>query len=91
MKAFAEFSEQVNTTAVDNDELAQAEGEIQAEGTTELLAANDDLDLAYILPSHFRCAAHRFNLVATKNTALDTADASYKWIYRSLIGKLQAM
>lgn len=90
VKAFAEFGEQNEDVPIPiEDNIIQEAAQMQAEGIAELLV--DDGLSEYTLPPHFKCAAHRFNLIATKNTALDRANPPYKRVYRSLMGKLQAM
>ena len=56
----------------------------------DILGVDED-PAGNILPAHMRCAAHTFNLIATKDAERALDDARFKTVSRRAMGKAQAL
>lgn len=91
IKAFRVYAEtESEEVDVENEE---CEIEINASpiSITSILAdaADSDDSTTIQLPSHLKCAAHRFNLIGAKDAESALVNPVCKRVYRSVMGKLQ--
>lgn len=82
----------------DLDDDASDTDETEDEFTVQYVAIGETLeegstDAEHNLPTHMRCAAHSFNLVATAdaNKGLTASNAPFKSMFRKMHGKAQAL
>lgn len=86
VKAFAKFG---TATEPDNSGDGLESDGLEPQGLMELLENPDSEQQEFQLPPHFRCAAHKLNLIASNNTPIDNPRS--KKTFRSLMGKLTAL
>lgn len=95
VKALKEFrvSEEIGSNEHEEQPSEDGEEQMQPVAIAEALEAGpEEDDERYDLPRHFRCAAHRLNLVATGRAVDDTlANPRCKTIHRNLMRKLTTL
>jgi hypothetical protein len=104
VKAFRLFevevteSQRVSDAFTESQSDAGEEGESSAEedeiapvDVAEILDDQEQDDLLYHLPKHYRCASHTMNLIATKDVEKANSDKSFKKVSRSALGKCQEL
>ena len=96
VKAFKVFAHQeASGPSQDQGDIQSADEEqpLVAEPVNELLTEGPEEGTEmYDLPPHFRCAAHRLNLIATGPAATEAlGNPRCKTVYRSLMAKLSHM
>lgn len=91
LKAFAEFhtSPDESNQDVDEDDTDTDTSNEEAILLSEVLTNGPaDTEDTYSLPAHFRCAAHRLNLIAASDAQEPLLNPRCKRTYRSLMGKV---
>lgn len=87
MKAFEQYSVSDDVLAVDDAPECNAVNPEEISDVLETAVSCKE----YSLPPHFKCSAHRLNLLATKDIEDAMKSPRLKEVYRSLMGKLSAL
>ena len=88
IKAFTDFSTHRDDATPNQAELGDSA--MSPTSLDDILSDDDILHLSspYSLPRHFRCAAHRLSLVASKDAENALTNPTCKRVFRKLMGKL---
>lgn len=93
VKAFKEYAaaeSEPDTEPVDELETGELVRPTEIQDILSYDPVDENVE-CYELPTHFRCTAHRLNLIAAKDSEAGLNNPICKKWYRSLIGKLQAL